>query len=217
MSNLPGAFVVVDGPDGSGKTTLAARLVERLSGNGWKVLSVRQPGGTPLAEVARNAALAPEMEASPLAELFLMLAARADQVSKVIRPALESGAIVISDRYDLSTQAYQIAGRDLPREEVLQANRLATDGLVPDLTIVLDLSVEVSRERQRVRGEDADRIEKESSAWHEKISETFRDATGQGLVHVNADRTPDEVLRDSWVHVEQTLLDLFGMTERDAG
>src|SRR3989454_2002099 len=108
-------------------------------------LAVRQPGGTPVAEAARKVALKFPHEMSPVAELFLFLAARADLVQRVIRPALEAGQVVVGDRFDLSTIAYQVAGGGLPAEDVAYAIRLATGGLVPDVTLVLDVPVEVGR------------------------------------------------------------------------
>ncbi len=205
---MVGTFIVVDGPDGAGKTTLVRRLASRLRAAGHEVLEVRQPGGTPVAEAARAAALDADMHASPLAELFLMLAARADQVEKVIRPALERGQVVLSDRYDLSTEAYQIAGRGLPRDRVMGANELATDGLQPDLTIVLDLPAEVGLKRQAHLGKEPDRIEREGREWHERVAEVFLQASGSGVVHVDATESVDAVERAAWsavkLHVAET-------------
>src|SRR6266850_2700138 len=120
---MAGALIAIEGPEGAGKTTLARRLAQRLRKAGVDILEVREPGGTPVAEAARRLALDPALEVSPVAELFLMLAARADLVSKVIRPALNAGRVVLTDRFDLSTEAYQVEGRGLPREAVLEANR----------------------------------------------------------------------------------------------
>ena len=202
---MMGTFIVVDGPDGAGKTTLVRRLASRLRAAGHEVLEVRQPGGTPVAEAARAAALDADMHASPLAELFLMLAARADQVEKVIRPALKRGQVVLSDRYDLSTEAYQIAGRGLPRDRVMGANELATDGLRPDLTIVLDLPAEVGLKRQARDGKEPDRIEREGREWHERVAEVFLQASGSGVVHVEATESVDAVERAAWSAVERHL------------
>ena len=202
---MMGTFIVVDGPDGAGKTTLVRRLASRLRAAGHEVLEVRQPGGTPVAEAARAAALDADMHASPLAELFLMLAARADQVEKVIRPALKRGQVVLSDRYDLSTEAYQIAGRGLPRDRVMGANELASDGLRPDLTIVLDLPAEVGLKRQARDGKEPDRIEREGREWHERVAEVFLQASGSGVVHVDATESVDAVERAAWSAVERHL------------
>ncbi len=202
---MVGTFIVVDGPDGAGKTTLVERLASRLRAAGHEVLEVRQPGGTPVAEAARAVALDADMHASPLAELFLMLAARADQVEKVIRPALESGQVVLSDRYDLSTEAYQIAGRGLPRDRVMEANELATDGLRPDLTIVLDVPAEVGLKRQARGGKEPDRIEREGREWHERVAGVFSQASGRGVVHVDATQTVDAVERAAWSAVDRHL------------
>ncbi len=202
---MVGTFIVVDGPDGAGKTTLVGRLASRLRAAGHEVLEVRQPGGTPVAEAARAAALDADMHASPLAELFLILAARADQVEKVIRPALERGQVVLSDRYDLSTEAYQIAGRGLPRDRVMEANELATDGLRPDLTIVLDLPAEVGLKRQARDGKVPDRIEREGREWHERVAGVFLQASGSGVVHVDATESVDAVERAAWSAVGRHL------------
>ena len=207
---MVGTFTVVDGPDGAGKTTLVRRLASRLRAAGHEVLEVRQPGGTPVAEAARAIALDADMHASPLAELFLILAARADQVEKVIRPALERGQVVLSDRYDLSTEAYQIAGRGLPRDRVMEANELATDGLRPDLTIVLDLPADVGLKRQAHDGKEPDRIEREGRDWHERVAEVFLQASGSGVVHVDATESVDAVERAAWTAVARHLAETSG-------
>jgi len=204
-----GAFIVVEGPDGAGKTTLSAALARRLREAGLEVREVREPGGTPLAERARDAALDLALAASPLAELFLMLAARADHVAKVIRPALASGWIVVSDRFELSTEAYQIAGRQLAREAVLEANRLATGGLAPDLTLVVDVPAGVGQSRRAEAGKAADRIEGEDRALHERVARAFREAAGPSVVHLDGTMPPDSVERAAWAAVRERLGEQF--------
>ncbi len=202
---MAGAFAVIDGPDGVGKTTLVTRLAKRLTAQSVDVVVVREPGGTDAAELARRAAFDPEFDTSPLAELFFILAARADLVSKIIRPAITAGKFVLSDRYQLSTVAYQIAGRGLPAEPVHVANNLATGGLSPDLTVVLGVPLDVAQERQRVRGDRPDRMEQETVALHERVVESFRVATGPGICHVDATVTPDQVEEAAWQHLAALL------------
>ncbi len=149
MTTARGLFIVLEGPEGSGKSTLHGGLAARMREVGVDPVVVREPGATRAAELARQALLDPEHTlVGRLAELFLYLAARADLVQQVIRPALDAGRVVISDRYTMSTEAYQMVGRRLPAEVVLPANRAATGGLVPDLTLVLDLPPEVGLARQ---------------------------------------------------------------------
>src|SRR2546430_16635668 len=124
-----GVFVVVEGPEGAGKSTLVRSLAALLHAEGRPVVTVREPGGTPVAEAARKVVLKFPHDMAPAAELFLFLTARADLVHRIIRPALDAGAVAVADRFDLSTMAYQVAGGGLPAEEVTQAIRLATGGL----------------------------------------------------------------------------------------
>lgn len=193
-----GVLIAIEGPEGAGKTTLAQGIARRLRGVGADVLEVREPGGTPVAEAARRLALDPALEVSPLAELFLMLAARADLVSQVVRPALAAGRVVLTDRFELSTEAYQVAGRGLPREAVLQANRLATGELKPHLTLVLDLPQSVGQARQAAAGKAQDRLERESAGWHERVGRAFASAVGPTVVHIDGTCPAEEVERRAW-------------------
>src|SRR5918992_1151609 len=148
----PGFFVVLEGPEGSGKSTLLGPLAERMRAVGIEPVVVREPGSTRTAEIARQALLDPEHPVSPLAELFLYLAARADLVQTVIEPALAAGRVVLSDRFALTTEAYQMAGRKLDANLVRAGNHAATHGLRPDLTLIIDLAPEIGLARQVAAG-----------------------------------------------------------------
>lgn len=210
---MPGLFIAIEGPEGAGKSTLLRQLARRMADAGVEeTVDVREPGGTPLAEAARRLVLDPKLEASPAAELFLLLAARADLVAGVIRPALARGAVVLSDRFDLSTMAYQVAGRGLPDEAVRAANRLATGGLVPDVTLVLDVPPAVGRARQVSAGKALDRMERAGDALHERVARAFADARGPGILHLDATGTPVQVAEAAWNALRGRLAETIGLT-----
>lgn len=173
-----GKFITFEGGEGSGKSTQVKRFAASLEARGIKVLLTREPGGTRLAELIRGL-LKDEAEDPPVdrAELLLFLAARAQLVKNVIRPALEEGTWVVSDRFSDSTIAYQGYGRGLPLDFVCAANNFACEDLKPDLTILLDLDPAVAEARMRKREEStntvADRIERAGEEFHARLRSGF--------------------------------------------
>jgi dTMP kinase len=178
-----GRFVTVEGVEGAGKSTQVIRLAEWLKARGLPVVTTSEPDGSPLGRWVRRV-LAEQGPLDPLAECFLFATARAEHVRRVIRPALDEGALVICDRFMDSTVAYQGYGRGVPVEVIDQLNRLATDGLVPDLTLVLDLDVAEGLRRVRARpvtldnalGGDVepDPFERLGLEFHERVRKAYR-------------------------------------------
>lgn len=206
---MPGFFVVLEGPEGAGKTTLAAALVGRMRAAGLDPVAVREPGGTPAAESLRAELLDPARAWTPEAELLYMTTARADLVAKVIRPALEAGRVVLSDRFDLSTRAYQGAGRGLSGDAIEWVNRAATGGLRPDLTLLLDLAPDVGRARQVASGKGGDRLDREAPDFHQRVWDRYRAEQGPGIVHLDAGLTPAALEEDAWRALVGARPDLF--------
>src|SRR6476659_10905421 len=168
-----GRLIVFEGAEGAGKSTQLRLLTEWISAQGVPVLAVREPGGTIVGDEIRRLVLDPTSDIVPRAEALLFMASRAQLVEREIRPALGEGAVVLVDRFFLSTYAYQGIGRGLPEEALRQANAMATDGLVPDLTLLLTLPVERGMARVGARDRGLDRIENVELEFHERVARAF--------------------------------------------
>jgi dTMP kinase len=168
-----GKLIVFEGAEGAGKTTQIRLLAERFGAQGLSAVAVREPGGTPVGDAIREILLDPEQQITAATEALLFMASRAELIAREIRPALDGGDVVLLDRFFLSTYAYQIVGRGLPEDDVRAANRLATAGLVPDLTLLLDVSPAKGLERADARGK-RDRIESAADGFHERVGDAFR-------------------------------------------
>ena len=190
MSERHGVFITFEGPDGSGKSTQLRMLAGRLRADGHRILESAEPGGTPIGRQIRRILLDPaNQDLCPTAELLLMFAARAQNVEQWILPALDEGKIVLSDRFTDSTLAYQGEGRDLGIQTVLDVDRIACRGLVPDLTLVIDIDADagLARAHHRNRGRtgtDESRIDAQAAAFHRKVREAY---------HASARREPKRV------------------------
>ena len=167
-----GRLIVLEGPDGTGKSTQVRLLSEWLRSRGRDVVTVREPGGTPAGDAIRQLLLDPASDIVPGAEALLYMASRAQLVAREIRPAIDRGAIVLVDRFFLATYAYQGAGRGLPEADLRVANSLATDGTVPSLTLLLTLSSEEGLSRAMKRG-GHDRIERAEASFHDRVSRAY--------------------------------------------
>lgn len=188
-----GIFIVLEGPDRSGKSTQAALLKAWFEERGRKVLVTREPGGTMVAEKVREILLDPKSEIAPLTELFLYETSRAQHTLEKILPALKAGKVVISDRYTLSTTAYQGYGRGLDLKTVETLNRLATLGLKPDLTIVIDIPDKVFAQRE-VSRPGRDRIERASDAFRRRVNRAYKLlARRPGMTRVDGGGSVDEI------------------------
>jgi dTMP kinase len=169
----PGRFITLEGGEGAGKSTQARLLADALTERGVAVLRTREPGGAPGAEVLRELLLGGSVEWSALAETLLHFAARAEHIETTIRPALASGTWVVCDRFYDSTMAYQGYGQGADRAMIAALTRML--GVVPDVTLVLDVSDAVAVERQLKRGADADRYERLDALFHARVRQGFRD------------------------------------------
>jgi len=211
-----GLFLAFEGVEGSGKSTQASLLADRLVAAGAEVTLAREPGSTPLGERVRRLVLEETDFGVPArSELFLMLAARAAFVEQVVTPALARGQVVIADRFELSTLAYQGAGRGLPLDHIVGCNRIATRGLSPHLTFLLDLPSAEGMHRQVAAAKKLDRMEGEAREFHERVARGYGElaATIGGLVRIDANGTIDEVRE----RVERALFARFPETFRGSG
>jgi dTMP kinase len=189
-------FVTFEGLDGSGKSTQARLLADRLRAEGTDVVSTREPGGTELGEAVRDLLLHAG-DVTPWAEAALFAAARAQHVAEVVRPALDRGATVVCDRYLDSSAAYQGAGRGLGLERVLELNVQVVDGLLPDLTILLEL--EPAAVAGRLDGVRHDRIERDGGALFARVAEAYAllaSRAPERYVVLDASRSPDDLAKE---------------------
>lgn len=198
---MKGLFVAFEGVDRSGKTTQLQLLAQRLSEK-HEVLLTREPGGTPVAEAIRVLLLADDVQMSARCEALLFAAARADHVERTIRPALERGAVVISDRFVDSSLAYQGVARGLGVDDVERINHWATDALEPDLTIMLDLPIGASSQRDG----EVDRMENEGELFQARVRRGLLDLAGRAAHRyavIDASPSVDEVADLVWAAVPE--------------
>ena len=200
-----GKFITFEGLDGSGKSTQIERLARKLAADGIRAVVTREPGGTAIGEKIRHLLLdTSTSDLSPMAELALMFASRAQHIQEIIQPALAEGRVVLCDRFTDSTEAYQGGGRKLGSEPVLALHRILCGNLQPDLTILMDSDVAASVKRARRRniarvsgdgGGDENRFEQESRAFFGRVRNAYLAIAAresQRVVVVNARGTPEE-------------------------
>ena len=214
----PGLFITFEGPDGSGKSTQIRLLADRLDAAGYNILESVEPGGTPIGKKIRQILLDPEnQELCPTSELLLMFAARAQNVEQWIIPALEEGRIVLSDRLTDSTIAYQGVGRGLGIDTVLAVDRIACHGVVPDLTLVIDIDTESglarahSRNRHRA-GIKESRIDEQALDFHEKVRQAYHalaQSEPQRVRLIDGNAPPETIAERIWEVVAPILPDLL--------
>ena len=168
-----GKLIVFEGAEGAGKTTQIRRLTDRLTAAHIPCIAMREPGGTPVGDAIREILLHPEQEITDATEALLFMASRAELIAREILPSLLEGKVVLLDRFFLSTYAYQIFGRGLPETEIHAANRLATGGLAPDITLLLDVPAAEGLARADARGA-RDRMERSDDDFHRRVTNAFR-------------------------------------------
>jgi dTMP kinase len=205
---LSGKFITFEGIDGSGKSTQLRLLADRLRAKSLDVITTCEPGGTPLGRQLRTALLDTAEAVAPLAELLLFAADRAQHVQFLIRPAIDEGKVVLSDRYADATAAYQGAGRGFPQEVVSQVIELATGGLKPDLTIFLDLPVATASGRMAERTEKGNRMDAETADFYNRVRDAYlqyANAEPERFRVIDGTRAPDEIQADVLSEVEKIL------------
>ncbi len=204
-----GAFITFEGIDGCGKSTQLRLAEETLRQEGIDVVVTREPGGTPIAERVRELVMSSvHAEMSVECELLLYLAARAQHVSQLIRPAVDSGRVVLCDRFQDATFAYQGYGRGLALERLRGMNSFATGGLEPTLTLVFDVSVALSRKRLSEAGKVPDRMEAGPSSFHERIREGYlalAEAHADRMVVLQGDQPVEQLAHMVYQTIKQSL------------
>jgi dTMP kinase len=212
---LPGVFISLEGIDGSGKSTIAERLVPALQSAGRRALLTREPGGTAIGEQIREVLLGRASSSMlPTTEMLLFAAARAQLVGEVIRPALEEGLIVVTDRFTDSSLAYQWGARGLEKQVVRVAQALATGGLEPDLKVLLEAPVETALRRRMAKSHEVNRLDREAIQFHTRVREAYHTLVAAEPARwrvIDADRAEDEVWTDVWQTVVSSVLFAQGL------
>ncbi len=205
-----GRFISLEGGEGVGKSTLAKALKEALGARGVDVVLTREPGGTPGAELLRQALLHPPAGVGgwdPLTEALIFYAARGDHLDKLIRPTLARGGWVISDRFSDSTRAYQAAAGGLSSDQVESLDRMCVRDTAPDLTLILDLPLSLSRERRSDRAAE-DAIESRGADYHARVRQAFLDIAARDPVRcvvIDASQSADAVVREALAAIASRL------------
>jgi len=217
---VPGLFITFEGTEGSGKSTQMQLLVARLRAGGYDVVENQEPGATGIGRQIRRILLDPaHQEMAPMTELLLMFASRAQAAAEIITPALQRGAIVISDRFTDSTLAYQGEARGLSFDTVLAAHRLALGSLLPDLTLCISLDVEAAlarahRRNQRSASEASEtRIDQQSLDFHLRVDAGYRKIAAlepERFRLIDGRGEPGDVAKRVWAQVRNRLSDLAG-------
>jgi dTMP kinase len=203
-----GTLITIEGLDGAGKSTLSEALAAELSARGLRVELLREPGGVELSERIRALVKDPSLEVSPRAEALLYAAARAQLVAERLEPLLADGAIVLLDRFVDSSLAYQGGGRGLGVEQVRAINLFATGLLEPDRTLLLRISLQEGRARQRERALEPDRLERESEDFFQAIASAYEELARhepQRVRVIDASQPPEMVLREALAALEDLL------------
>lgn len=206
---MAGQFIAFEGPEGAGKSTQIDRLASAVTTAGRDVVTTREPGGTPVGDAIRGVLLgAGDYAMLPQTEAFLLSAARAQHVHDVIRPALDRGAIVLCDRFADSSLAYQGGGLGMAESDLRCLARIATDGLEPDMRVLLDLPVEEGLLRRHRDAATLNRIDRADLAFHQRVGEAYRSLASQApdqWAVIDATQSPDAVFAAICQAVQSTL------------
>lgn len=205
---MKGLFIVIEGPDGSGKSTMAKKIGEYFRLKGHKIEFTREPGGTPISEKIRKLILDKNnTEMSYRTEALLYAAARAQLVSQKITPWLEDGKIVISERYVYSSLVYQGIGRNLGIDEIKKINDFATSGLEPDVVLFFDIDPECALKR-KLKIDGGDRLENESISFHRSVYEGYKKIIEHypNIITINAERNIEEIFKEVRIIIEKLKL-----------
>ena len=198
-------FITLDGIDGVGKSTQIERLISHFADQGQETLLVRDPGTTEIGGKLREILLESDLELHRRTEAMLFMASRCEMVETILRPAIEEGKTVVSDRFLLANVVYQSVGSEVPPDLLWQMGRLANGGLTPDLTILLDMPAQRSMERI---GNETDRMESRGVEYMEAVRQAFLQQlpqSSQATAIINADQSPEDVSRDMLASIEQII------------